>query len=342
MERLNAFEAEEKLWKQRWHRYHHPPRDFARGYRPVGGFVADFTVVWHKGRMHCFHNELRLGEDTGSEPGHLMYFYHASTPDLIKWQVHDPVMLVRPGTWEGAHVTAPNILQHDGRFIMAYTGLNQAGSQNMGLAFSDDLFNWQRWPGNPLNLPADSDWAHWRADDVASCRDAHLNYWDGRFWMNYTAITRQGATCVALAGSDDLQEWIDHGPILIGKDRFEGDWPWLWFLESSALIRHNDRWLLFAVDYHAVNYWESDRMDQFDYAQKHTLWDGIGPTELVWRDGPKWLLMGCHWEEDSYGHGANVMRFGEIDFSQKDAQANMITDEKVIRCWRDRIGTALS
>lgn len=153
---LNAFEAEERLWNEYLEMYRHPPRDFARGFRPMGGFIADFTVGWHEKRMHLFHIDRRLGETEAAWPGHEIFLGHASTADLVNWEVYDPVMLIRPGTWEGYRVVAPYILPHEGRFIMAYTGLNNAGSQNLGLAFSDNLFDWERSKHNPLSPLAEA------------------------------------------------------------------------------------------------------------------------------------------------------------------------------------------
>ncbi len=201
---LNAFEAEERLWNEYLEAYRHPPRDFERGFRPMGGFIADFCVVWHEGRMHLFHIDRRLGECECAWPGHEIFLGHASTADLVDWEVHDPVMLIRPGTWEGTKVGAPYILPHEGRFIMAYQGLNEFASQNLGLAFSENLFDWERSPHNPISPLANTDWGFWRTDGTASCRDAHLNFVDGRFWLTYTACTRKGTTCIAMTSSADL------------------------------------------------------------------------------------------------------------------------------------------
>ena len=37
-------------------------------------------------------------------PGHEIFLGHASTPDLVNWEVHDPVMLIRPDSWEECEV----------------------------------------------------------------------------------------------------------------------------------------------------------------------------------------------------------------------------------------------
>lgn len=119
------------------------------GFRPVGGKVADFAVAQRDGRYHFFYIERRLQEGTPFYPGHEIYFGHASTADFVHWRVHEPVMLIRPGTWEEAHVWAPCILRRGSQYVMAYTGVNRHLSQDIGLASSTDLFQWKRWTPTP-------------------------------------------------------------------------------------------------------------------------------------------------------------------------------------------------
>ena len=341
MDTLNAYEAEERLWKEYLEVFRHPPRDFRRGFRPMGAFLADFCVVWHQERLHCFYIDRRLGETECAWPGHEIFLGHASTGDLVNWEVHDPVMLIRPGTWESAHVAAPYILARAGRFIMAYQALNDAGSQDIGLAFSEDLFHWERSPHNPVSPLAQADWAFWRRDGTASCRDSHLNFIDGRYWLSYTACTREGDTCIALASTPDLISWTDHGPILIGgskrcDDDESGQYHMVHHIESSALIPHHGHWLLFACDWGNINCWESERMDRFEYDQRKCLWQSVGPAELVWEHDGKWLMAACRWEA-LYDVPGSVLRFAEVDWAVADPEATVITEEADIRAWLDSI-----
>lgn len=104
----SILDFEKKLAEMRLELYRHPPIDILKkGFRPIGGRLADFCTIGHQGRHHFFYIERRLTEGTPFYPGHEIYFGHASTADFFHWEVHDPVMLVRPGTWEGAHVWAP-------------------------------------------------------------------------------------------------------------------------------------------------------------------------------------------------------------------------------------------
>ena len=122
---------ERELKRMRFEHYRHPPVDILKkGFRPIGGSLADFATARLAGRDHFFYIERRLQEGTPFFPGHEIYFGHASTADFFNWEVHDPVLMVRPGTWEEAHVWAPFVLPNGDRFIMAYTGLNRHLSQD--------------------------------------------------------------------------------------------------------------------------------------------------------------------------------------------------------------------
>ena len=321
---MNSIEFETKLAALRLELYRHPPVNiFNEGFRPISGQVADFTVVEHAGRYHFFYIERRLTEGTPFFPGNEIYFGHASTPDLCHWEVHDPVMLIRPGTWEGAHVWAPFVLWYSGRFIMAYTGVNASLSQDIGLAESDELFAWRRFESNPISPARNRRWSFWRTDGIASCRDPHLLIHEDLVYMTYTANTRAGASCIALASTADFRTWQDHGPILIGTaDGYEphlaGGHP-KGQLESSNLLYRCGRWRLLVQEKRRdmdVRNWiyESDRMDRFDYAAGREFWRDAYTVEVV-RDRGTVSLLAC----------TGTIRFGAVDWSEERPTAHFIT-----------------
>ena len=333
---MNNIEFEETLFAMRMEKYRRPALDIVgQGFRPVSGKVADFATAEHQGRHHFFYIERRLAEGTPFYPGNEIYFGHASTSDFLQWEVHDPVMLIRPGTWEGAHVWAPTILRHRGRFVMAYTGVNEHISQDIGLAFSDDLCEWERWEGNPISPCKDKAWAFWRADGISSCRDPHLLEHNGRVWMTYTANTSEGATCIALAGSANLVEWEDHGPILVGpaagyEPRLEGGHP-QGSLESNLLVNRGGRWLLTAnltMRGTSVRNWvfASDRMDCFDLETRREFWKDSGGVEVVKERGSR-ALLACF--------SGGYIRFGEVDWSQEKPTASFISSTEQLRVWQE-------
>ncbi len=329
---MNVIGFERTLARMRFDYYRHPPIDIIeKGFRPIGGSVADFCTVHHEGRDHFFYIERRLREGTPFFPGHEIYFGHASTADFLKWEVHDPVMLIRPGTWEEAHVWAPFILRNGGEYIMVYTGLNRHLSQDLGLASSSDLFDWKRWASNPISPAKGRDWSAWWTDDICSCRDPHMFRHDGRVWLIYTANTKEGASCLALTSTTDFRQWRDHGPILIGpKTGYE---PHLWgghpqgSLESANLSKRCGRWVLVlsaTIRGKGGGSWilESDRMDAFRLSELRRFWPGSGCIEVVRDRGNRSLLAGVP------GGG---IRFGEVDWSAPQPTADFVTRKQLER-----------
>jgi len=325
---------ERELKRMRFEHYGHPPVDILRqGFRPVGGKVADFATARFNGRDHFFYIERRLQEGTPFYPGHEIYFGHASTPDFFEWEVHRPVMLVRPDTWEEEHVWAPVILPEKDQFIMAYTGLNQHLSQDIGLASSKDLFEWTRWRSNPISPCKGAKWAAWWKDDICSCRDPHLFRHERRVWMSYTANTKEGASCIALASTADYRKWKDHGPIIVGPNT--GYEPKLTgghaqgSFESAYLSHRHGRWLLACKvpnrDKRART-WAgvSDRIEGFQMDQMWPFWkDGIC-IEVVREQGTRSLLAGM-----VAGH----LKFAEVDWAEEQPVAKPITDRETLRRW---------
>lgn len=325
---------ERELKRMRFEHYRHPPIDILKqGFRPVGGSVADFATVRHKGRDHFFYIERRLQEGTPFYPGHEIYFGHASTGDFFEWEVHDPVMLIRPGSWEEAHVWAPVILPDGDRFIMAYTGLNRHLSQNIGLASSKDLFEWQRWEANPVSPCKGAGWAAWQEDDIASCRDPHLLRHGSRVWMAYTANTRAGATCIALASTPDFKRWKDHGPILVGpasgyEARLQGGHPQGSF-ESANLSFRGGRWFLIfhaAIRDRGRGTWAvtSDRIDSFSADKLWRFWEEGVCVEVVRDKGDRSLLAGMT---------GGYLHLGEVNWAESQPVAKTIKNREDLMRW---------
>lgn len=329
---MNSIEFETELFRLREQHYRRRRVDpIQEGFRPVGGKLADFAIVRHAGRYHIFAIERRLREGTPFYPGHETFFCHASTENFGDWEVHDPVLWVRPGTWEGAHVWAPSILPRNGEFVMAYTGVNRVCSQNIGLAWSNDLFDWRRDPANPITPTRGCDWAFWRADGPSSCRDPNLLLHEGRVYMTYTVNTKEGASCIALTSTTDFRHWRDHGPILVGpahgyECRLEGGHP-QGQLESANLVFRHGRWLLLVKEARRgsrIRNWiyASDRPGPFDYRSGREFWPGGSAVEIVKEKGSR-ALLAC----------MGTIRLGEVNWADERPQARFLKTRAELDEW---------
>lgn len=332
---MNIIEFEETLIRLRDQNYRHPKIDIVKtGFRPVGGKVADMAVAHHDGRYHFFYIERRLQEGTPFYPGHEAYFGHASTPDFFEWEVHDPALWIRPDTWEDGHLWAPCIIRRGDQYVMAYTGVSRKISQNIGLAFSRDLMRWTRAEWNPISPCKDAEWAFWRADSIASCRDPDMFEHEGRVYMTYTANTKTGASCIALTSSADLKSWKDHGPILIGpssgyEPRMAGGHP-QGSLESARMFHKKGHWCLSvkaSIRNEKIRSWlfESDRMDRFDFQKRREFWPGAGGIEIVKERGDRMLVATFL---DGY------IRFGEIDWSAAQPVGRYVETREQLAAWQ--------
>lgn len=105
--------------------------------------IGDVDVVYHDGLYHLFHLVL---------PNH-DFIAHAVSTNAINWRRVDNALFIGdPGSWDDLmlwtmHVT-PDPHQ-TGRWRMFYTGLSrreQGRLQRIGLAVSDDLFEWRKEP----------------------------------------------------------------------------------------------------------------------------------------------------------------------------------------------------
>jgi len=151
--------------------------------------------------------------------------------------------------------------------------------------------------------------------------------------MTYTANTRRGASCVALASSADLEEWEDHGPILEGpaegyEPRLEGGHP-QGSLESSHLIHRAGRWLLFvnaSIRGFGPRCWvfESEDMFRFVFERRREFWPGGGGVELIRERGSR-ALLACF----SGGH----IRFGVADWSEPEPAARFVQSAEELSSW---------
>jgi beta-1,2-mannobiose phosphorylase / 1,2-beta-oligomannan phosphorylase len=87
---------------------------------------------------------------------------YATSSDGIAWIKHagNPVFKSDPGAaWEKYKVTACQVVQHDGLYLMFYIGFRDVDHAQIGLAQSrDGISNWERNPANPIVHPDADAW----------------------------------------------------------------------------------------------------------------------------------------------------------------------------------------
>lgn len=159
---------------------------------------------------------------------------HATSPDLHHWTDHGQIFEAGPeGSFDGtANWTGSVVRGHDGRWWLYYTGSRFLSSdtnhniETIGVAVSDDLFNWTKLPG-PVCV-ADARWYE-TLGTSSWPEEAWRDPWvfpdaDGKSWhMLVTARANAGDEMqrgvVGHAISTDMVHWEVLPPLSApGKD----------------------------------------------------------------------------------------------------------------------------
>ncbi|MEE9269804.1 MAG: FlgD immunoglobulin-like domain containing protein, partial [Candidatus Krumholzibacteria bacterium] len=195
-----------------------------------GQIIKDHGLIRADGVYHLFY----LRGDPAVNIG------HATSPDLIHWTQEDPVLSIQPGTWDDQAMWAPQVLPTGrGDYIMYYTGVNLAASQQAGIALSADLYNWIKLPW-PVYHPDPLTWAEWSLTAFSHGRDPYVFEYQGSFYMINTAKTWFNKGAVAFAISPDMLNWTDIGPLYV-----HDTWH---VLESLQCVERNDKFHMFFTE----------------------------------------------------------------------------------------------
>jgi predicted GH43/DUF377 family glycosyl hydrolase len=211
--------------------------DFEQKFFTEFGYeVKDHALIRADGVYHLFYLRGIFGEaaiDIG----------HATSLDLVHWDRHDPILYNGPGEWDGHAIWAPQIIEHpNGSYVMYYTGVSRFGTQQTGVAFSNDLWTWSKLPW-PVCHP-DPSWALWKEGTWAHGRDPFVFEYEGRYYQLLTAKTKTNRGAISCAVSDDFFTWEDIGPLYTHTN-----WH---VMESVQCFERNNKWYLFYTE-EAVN-----------------------------------------------------------------------------------------
>jgi len=182
--------------------------------------IADHTWIKDEtGLYHLFfHNE---GHGSGSAIEHYI------STDLESLQYAGIALSPDPGAWDSMALWAPHVVRYENTYYMFYTGVDGFGpesKQRIGLAISNDLMTWTRFPvnrcagtsGDGCIYECDEPWTTW-GDSSGSfnrqCRDPFV-IWDPdnqRWIMFATAKSTNEYGVVTAAYSADLVNWTGAG-----------------------------------------------------------------------------------------------------------------------------------
>jgi len=108
---------------------------------------------------------------------------YATSTDGLNWNRRADNPVLRPDSglvWEGARVTAAQVLKHGPYYYAFYIGFSDVSHAAIGLARSDDgITNWERHPDNPIISPGFSGW------DSSACYKPFALFSRGRWMLWY-------------------------------------------------------------------------------------------------------------------------------------------------------------
>jgi sucrose-6-phosphate hydrolase SacC (GH32 family) len=240
---------------------------------------------------------------------------HATSTDLKHWNYEPPVL--SPGTTWDTKLWAPHLFRHPaGIWTMFFTGVNAKNSQQTGVAYSNDLYNWGKYP-DPLYHP-DPVWAEWSTTQFSHGRDPHVIEHDGTYYLFNTAKTWTNQGAVACAVSQDLFNWTDIGPIYV---------HYTWHvMESIFVMERNNRFHMFFTEetVNGTSHMSSDSLlSGWDVIANRRIIDtGHAPQVSVMSDGTE-IFSRHQIYSDNRGLQLYTLRFdtlgwvGEIPYPKK-------------------------
>ncbi|MDQ6693630.1 MAG: hypothetical protein M3014_04315 [Chloroflexota bacterium] len=247
---------------------------------------------------------------------------HATTINLVDWSIH-PLALHKgePGSYDGRGLATGSVIRYKDRYWLAYTGNWNGPQPTVAIAVSDDLYHWQKLPGNPVTgidpayyddkpAPAPRDWLHWR--------DPFLFEHEGAVYHYVCAKRKDGPVdergTLGLARTVDMLHWEVLPPPDVDPVAMELECPQMYKTGARYYLIFSTALTLFSNAFHAAHHltgaerWSSYSMvgsSYFGPFRMHGTGEIIPPgyplqpyaNQVVFRHGQAYLL-GTVWNDE--------------------------------------------
>ena len=176
--------------------------------RPARGWLNDPNGLCRiDGRYHVFFQYNPHAPVHGN-----VHWGHVSSTDLLRWTEHRTALAPRPAGIDAAGCWSGCIVDDAGVPTALYTANpDHAWNAGVGIARSDRTLEVWTQADEPV-VPAPADPA---ADEV---RDPFLFEFEGRRYAVQGAGKRGGRPSLLLWSCDDLEHWVELGPLLTADD----------------------------------------------------------------------------------------------------------------------------
>jgi len=298
MEQLIYGRSKEKIQKLKPDNFFIDISIITEGFHSPGRNIADFTIIKVKDEYHIFYIDSSPGVSCVI-PGNEIFLGHSSTKNFQHFRIHEPSLSIVQGTWEGAHLWAPHVLKARGLYWMFYTGLTSTLAQSIGVAISDDLYDWRRIEGNPVFRPNNIPEIRWNPIEGA-CRDPHILKYQGGYYLYATVDVETGldreseeiaiGSCpmkgLVCAWSQDLIDWRYRSLAHIRPRSIVG----ISCIESPWVSYENDKFLLLFGHADGLMFSWSDNPEHFADAYPLPGGHGVTGIEFIESSGDKRLV----------------------------------------------------
>lgn len=174
-------------------------------HRPTPDFrLWDTWIFPAEDTFHLFHLQNPVG-------GQWDALGHAVSTDLVHWEVCEPIpMRGQDGAWDSGPLLTGMVIQHNDGYAMTFGSVPPGGVQEIGIMFSPDLYQWEKYPKNPV-LKAVPPYMH-QGKDI-DWRDAYMLKVDDGYESLICARMPDSQACIARMQSKDLTHWDALPPI---------------------------------------------------------------------------------------------------------------------------------
>ena len=259
---------------------------------------------------------------------------HLTSPDLRNWTRQESILPVSevPNSWQDGFIWAPKVIEnpHGPGWILFYTGVEFPSiSQQTGVAFSTDLFDWNRYL-LPIYRPGE--WSNWVEGSWADCRDPEIFVDEESYYLLNTAATAENQGAISLAASDDMLTWEDVGPLIVNVNSN--------VYESPQLVHAGGRYHLFFTEQwvgHTAHLSSVDMIAGWDIEDRAIIDIGAAPEISDLGDE---VIFSRHASATSIQGNYYFYRFDRIEFPEGSDRPEISELPAMSDGWTQTLGSA--
>lgn len=183
----------------------------------------DFSIIRPDSVYHIYYHTILESTPHATRADTI---WHATSPDLKHWDIEGPILTAGPDSWDSGAMWAPDVFRDEtnNRWVIAYTGCDSQMNQRICMAYSEDLFTWNKSSTNPTVVPDTNQYVWDPSHSWSNFRDPFVYRQDNQWHMLVTAQQWLGVNTGVLyhGTSIDLENWLDVGILFAhdGTDRW--------------------------------------------------------------------------------------------------------------------------